>query len=132
MKRNDLSQRRKHIAGLVRQRGRCERVAMGHAPMVAASFLIRHLPPTGRVAYYLSASLEGISRHRYVPKGQAAYWRKRAEEWRRFGQAMAQWVKLNREIEAALRALGEARCEPLPGGRGKCRERRRKDKSTRR
>ena len=99
--------------------------------MVAASFLIRRLPPTGRVAYYLSASLEGLSRHRYVPKGHVNYWQKRAQEWRRFGQAMAKWVKLNREIEAALRALGEARCEPLPKGRKKCRERRRKGSVTR-
>lgn len=119
MKAEQLSQRRKRIHQLIGQRERCERVAMGRPPMVAASFLIRHLPPTGRVACYLAASLEGIVRHRYVRKAQRAYWQKRAQQWQRFSQAMAKWVKLNRQIEAELRALGEARCEPLPGRRRK-------------
>ncbi len=66
--------------------------------------------------YYLSASIGGESRHRYVRKGEMAYWRKRALSWRGFMKAMASWVKVNKEIEKELREIGRLRCEPLPGG----------------
>lgn len=66
--------------------------------------------------YYLSASIQGQSRHRYVRQGEVLYWRKRAGAWRGFIQAMASWVKVNREIEKELREIGRLRCEPLPGG----------------
>jgi len=66
--------------------------------------------------YYLSASIGGESRHRYVRKGEVPYWRKRALAWRGFMKAMASWVKVNREIEKELREIGRLRCEPLPGG----------------
>jgi hypothetical protein len=66
--------------------------------------------------YYLSASIQGESRHRYVRKGEVPYWRKRATVWRSFIKAMASWVKVNREIEKELREIGRWRCEPLPGG----------------
>lgn len=68
------------------------------------------------MVYYLSASLGGQSRHRYVRKGEVSYWRKRALSWRGFMKAMASWVKLNREIEEELREIGRLRCESLPGG----------------
>ena len=89
---------------------------MGRTSMVAASFIPRRLRPGGPVVYYLSASIQGESRHRYVRKGEVQYWRKRAEAWRRFIKAMASWVKVNREIEKELREIGRLRCEPLPGG----------------
>jgi hypothetical protein len=84
--------------------------------MVAASFLVRKLRPGGPVVYYLSASIQGESRHRYVRKGEVQYWRKRALSWRGFMKAMASWVKVNREIEREFREIGRLRCEPLPGG----------------
>ena len=91
---------------------------MGRGPMVAASFMPRRLRPGGPVVYYLSASIQGESRHRYVRKGEVPYWRKRALTWRGFMKAMASWVKVNREIEKELREIGRLRCEPLPGGGG--------------
>ena len=45
---------------------------MGRSPMVAASFMPRKLRPGGPVVYYLSASIRGESRHRYVRKGEVA------------------------------------------------------------
>ena len=89
---------------------------MGRGPMVAASFMPRRLRPSGVVVYYLSASIRGESRHRYVRKGEVEYWRKRALTWRGVMKAMASWVKVNREIEKELREIGRLRCEPLPGG----------------
>ena len=89
---------------------------MGRSPMVAASFMPRKLRSEAPIVYYLSASIQGESRHRYVRKGEAEYWRKRALAWRRFMKALASWVKVNREIEKELREVGRLRCEPLPGG----------------
>ena len=94
-----------------------ERMAMGRSPMVAASFMPRRLRPSGPVVYYLSASIKGESRHRYIRRGEVEHWRKRAYTWRRFMKAMALWVKVNKEIEKELREIGRLRCEALPGGR---------------
>ena len=111
-----LSMHRKKVSLLIRERARFERIAMGRSPMVAASFMPRRLRPGSPVAYYLSASMRGESRHRYVRKGEVEYWRKRALAWRKFMKALASWVKVNREIEKELRGIGRLRCEPLPGG----------------
>jgi hypothetical protein len=89
---------------------------MGRSPMVAASFIPRRLRPGAPIVYYLSASIQGESRHRYVRKEEVQYWRKRATAWRGFMKAIASWVKVNREIEKELREIGRLRCEPLPGG----------------
>jgi hypothetical protein len=112
-----LSFHRKKVTLLGRRRARLERIAMGRSPMVAASFMPRRLRPGGPLVYYLSGSVQGESRHRYVRKGEREYWRKRALAWRRFMKAMASWVKVNREIEKELREIGRLRCEPLPGGK---------------
>lgn len=114
-----LSVHRKKVSLSIRKRARFERIAMGRSPMVAASFMPRKLRPGGPVVYYLSASIQGESRHRYVRKGEVQYWRKRALIWRGFMKAMASWVKVNREIEKEFREIGRLRCEPLPrGGKG--------------
>ena len=112
-----ISLRRKKVEILVRKRNRLERIAMGRSPMVAASFMPRRLRSGGPVAYYLSASIKGESRHRYIRKGEVEYWRKRASVWRRFMKAVASWVKVSKEIEKELREIGRLRCEALPGGR---------------
>jgi hypothetical protein len=111
-----LSFHRKKVSLLIRKRAQLEWIAMGRSPMVAASFMPRRLRPGAPVVYYLSASIQGESRHRYVRKGEMEYWRKRALAWRRFMKALASWVKVNREIEKELREVGRLRCEPLPGG----------------
>lgn len=111
-----LSLHRKKVSLLIQKRARYERIAMRRGPMVAASFMPRRLRPGAPVVYYLSASIQGESRHRYVRKGEVQYWRKRALAWRGFMKAVASWVKVNREIEKELREIGRLRCEPLPGG----------------
>ena len=64
--------------------------------MVAASFISRRIRPGAPIVYYLSASINGESRHRYIRKGEVEYWRKREYAWRRFIKAMASWVKVNK------------------------------------
>ena len=111
-----ISSHRQKVSLLIRKRARFERIAMGRSPMVAASFMPRRLRPGAPVVYYLSASIQGESRHRYIRKGEVQYWQKRATAWRRFMKAMASWVKMNKEIEKEFREIGRLRCEPLPGG----------------
>jgi hypothetical protein len=116
MELEKISTHRKRVSILRRQRDRFERIAMERYPMVAASFISRRIRLSAPIVYYLSASINGESRHRYVRKGDVEYWRKRAYAWRRFIKAIASWVKVNREIEKELREIGRLRCEGLPGG----------------
>jgi hypothetical protein len=109
-----LSIHRKKIRILRQKRNRLEETAMGRSPMVAASFMARRLRPDAPLVYYLSASIAGQSRHRYVRKGEVEYWRKRAYGWKEFIKAIASWVKVNRQIERELREIGKLRCEELP------------------
>jgi hypothetical protein len=113
-----ISFHRKRVALLRKKRARLEQIAMGWSAMVAASFMPRRFRPGGPMVYYLSASIQGQSRHRYIRKGEVEYWGERASSWRKFMRAMASWVKVNKEMEKELRELGRLRCEPLPGGGG--------------
>ena len=112
-----LSFLRKKVHLLTRKRSQWERIALGRSPMVPASLLARRLRPGAPVVYYLSASIQGESRHRYVRRGEVDYYCQRSQAWQRFQKAMASWVKVNREMEKELRQIGRLRCEPLPGGR---------------
>ncbi|MCK4232792.1 hypothetical protein KAX75_00060 [candidate division WOR-3 bacterium] len=111
-----ISKHRKRVSNLKIRRNRLEKITMGRKPMVAASFITRRLRQDAPLVHYLSASIGGESRHRYVRKGEIVYWRKRALKWRKFSRAMASWVKVNKEIEKELREIGRLRCEELPGG----------------
>ena len=129
MHKERLSQMCKRLRQLFHERTQCEQLVMESTPMVAASLLTRTVRDTQKHPYYyLSASIEGRSRHRYVPLNEARTWQGRAQRWQQFSHAMARWVKLTREIETTLRALGQERCVPLPEGqKPRRRQRRRKD-----
>jgi len=117
MKFKKISSYRKKVDVLRRKENHLERILMGRSPMVAGSFIPRRFRPGAPVVCYLSASIRGESRHRYVRKEKVGYWGQRAAAWKKFIQAMAAWVKVNKEIEKAFRKIGRLRCEPLPGGR---------------
>ena len=117
-----LSLLRKKIHLLKGKRNQLERIALGRSPMVPASLLARRFRPGVPVVYYLSASIQGESRHRYVRRAEVDYYRQRSQAWQRFQKAMASWVKVNREMEKELRQIGRLRCEPLPGGRRAAKE----------
>ena len=112
-----LSFLRKKVHLLKGKRNQLERIALGRSSMVPASLLARRLRPGAPVVYYLSASIQGESRHRYVRRGEVDYYRQRAQAWQKCQKAMASWVKVSKEMEKALRQIGRLRCEPLPGGR---------------
>ena len=111
-----LSLHRQRVHLLTSRRNRLERIALGRSAMVPASLIPRRFRPGGPVVYYLSGSIRGESRHRYVRKREVAYWGPRAQAWQKFQKAMAAWVKVNKEIEKELRQIGRLRCDPLPGG----------------
>ena len=86
---------------------------MSFVPMVAASLCERRFRPGGAPAFYLSIPTSRNSWQRYVRKDELDYFRRRAAHWREFVNAMAEWVRVNQEIERRLRAIGLGRCEKL-------------------
>lgn len=108
-----LSVCRKRVYELQGKRAQLERIALGHRPMVAGSLIERRFRPGGVVAYYLSIPTERNSWHRYVRKEEVEHYRRRAEGWREFVHGMAEWVRVNKEIEENLRRLGSGRCEEV-------------------
>lgn len=107
--KEQLPKLRKQARNLIKRRQKAEEIALRRGPMVSASFCKRK---SGML--YLSASIDGESRHRYVRKSESDYWEKRAKEWKIFSKAIAKWVVLNREIEKLIREIGRMRTEPLP------------------
>jgi hypothetical protein len=78
--------------------------------MLAASLLERRFRINGPAAYYLSIpNARTTSRHRYVRKADVETVRRQTEAWREFSRAMAEWVRVNREVERILRRIGEGR-----------------------
>lgn len=114
MTKLQLAKLRQTVRGLKTRRNTLEHIAMGHQPMVGASLIERRLRHTRSVAYTLSIPTpENVAWHRYVRKDELDYFRRRAQAWREFVHAMAEWVTVNREIERSLRRLGKGRCEKL-------------------
>lgn len=114
MKGQKISRLRQLVNNCRQECAQQEDIAMGRKPMVAGAFIRRE-----NGACYLSASIKGESRHRYVRKAEQEYWEQRAREWRRYGRAMAGWVKVKKGVEEMLREIGRLRCEELPKGNRK-------------
>ena len=96
---------------------------MAHHPMVAGSFITRRFRQTGQIAHFLSIPTPQNSWHRYVRKDEVDYFRRRASAWSEFVNGMAEWVRINKEVERLLRKLGKGRCEKVEIRRGKKRRR---------
>jgi hypothetical protein len=118
MTRLQLAKIRQRVRELQGRRSTLEHVAMEHVPMVAASLIERRFPHTRAISYFLSIPTPQNSWHRYVRKDELDYFRRRAEAWREFVRAMAEWVRVNKEVETLLRRLGKGRCEKLEIRRG--------------
>ena len=120
MTKLQLAKLRQDVRALKAHRTALEYVAMGPHQMVAASLIERHFRPGAPAAYYLSVPSPQTSRHRYVRKADVDLMRRQTGAWREFSQAMAEWVRINTEIERLLRALGRGRCRKIemrPRGR---------------
>ena len=114
MDRRKLSELRLRLNALLKERAACEEVAQGRSEMVRAALLEREMAPWGNTGFYLSATIEGRARHRYVRKAEIEVWRRRCARWREFHQAMAKWRKVSQEIEQLMRTMGRERCVPFP------------------
>lgn len=119
MKRLKLAKLRQEVRALGGRRHSLERIAMSFVPMVAGSLVERRFRPGGPPAHYLSIPTPQNSWQRYVRKDELDYFRRRAEHWSEYVNAMAEWVRTNKEIEHLLRRLGKGRCEKLEIRRGK-------------
>jgi len=113
MTRLQLALLRQQARELKGRRATLERIAMKHHAMVAASLLERRFRPGAPPAYYLSIPTPLTSRHRYVRKADVDMMRRQTGAWREFSQAMAEWVRLNTEIERLLRQVGKGRCRKI-------------------
>lgn len=107
-----LAKLRQKVRALKTRRNTLEHLAMAHHPMAAGSFIQRRFK-TGQTAYFLSIPTPQNSWHRYVRKDEVDYFRRRAAAWSEFVNAMAEWVRINKEVEQLLRKLGKGRCEKL-------------------
>jgi len=111
MTKDQIAALRQKIRLLTGRRFSLERTAMGFVPMLQASLLERRFRKNGPAAYYLSIpNAGGTSRHRYVRKADVEAVRRQTEAWREFSQAMAEWVRVNVEVERLLRRIGAGRC----------------------
>lgn len=108
-----LAKLRQKVRGLKARRNALEYLAMKHNAMLAAYFLERRLHKGAPVAHYLSVPTPQGSRHLYVRKALVDVTRRQAAAWREFGQGMAQWVRVNKEIESSLREIGKGRCREI-------------------
>ena len=108
-----LAKLRQKVHSLKARRNVLEHLAMQHNAMLGAYFLERRLRKGAPVAYYLSVPTPQGSRHLYVRKAMAEVTRRQTGAWREFGQGMAEWVRVNREIERLLRQIGKGRCREI-------------------
>ena len=117
MTKLQLAALRQKIRLLTGRRFSLERTAMGFVPMLQASLLERQFRKNAPPAYYLSIpNPAGTSRHRYVRKVDVELIRRQTDAWREFSQALAEWVRVNKEVENLLRRIGEGRCVKIDLG----------------
>ena len=108
-----LARLRQKVRSLKARRNILEHLAMQHNEMMAAYLLERRLRKGAPVAYYLSVPTPAGSRHIYVRKALAEVTRRQTQAWREFGQGMAEWVRLNGQIERLFREIGRGRCRKI-------------------
>jgi len=113
MTRIQLARLRQDIRALKARRLTLEHLAMAHQMMVPASLLERRFRPGAPPAYYLSFAGPKTSRHRYVRKADVDLIRRQTGAWREFSRSLAEWVRVNREIERLLRKIGKGRCRDI-------------------
>lgn len=108
-----LSKLRQEVRALKARRNVLEHIAMQHNQLMAAYLLERRLRPRAPVAHYVSVPTPEGSRHLYIRKAAVEEVRRQTDAWREFSKAMAEWVRVNKQIEDALRRLGSGRCRKI-------------------
>ncbi len=110
---------RQRIAQLVRKRQTAEHVLLGREDLLkgALTEVRRMCGKLGckctrgekHICYQLSASVEGRTRTRNVPRKQLAKAKRLTEYYRCFRQARAAWVRLNAQIIELINQLESVR-----------------------
>ena len=119
MTKLQLAKIRQRFRALKARRTALEYIAMAPQPMVQASLIQRRFGGGQAVCHYLSIPTPKDKWHRYVRKDELDYFRRRTDRWREYVHAMAEWVRIDKQIERLLRQLGKGRCEKLEIRRGK-------------
>lgn len=114
-----ISRLRQRLAHLARERQAAERVFLDRLPLLKGSFsevqrtcgnpgckCVRGQKHTCR---QLSASVEGKTRTWNVPRPYEAKVKRLTENYRRFRQARAAWVRINEQIRKLIHDLEAAR-----------------------
>lgn len=119
---SEISRIRQRIAQLARQRQAVERVLVGRSPLLKGS-LIEVRRTCGKpgckcargekhTCRQLSASVEGKTRTRNVPRRHLAEVRRLTNNYRRFRRARAAWVRLNAHMLELINEMEAARTVP--------------------
>lgn len=116
---SQISRIRQRIARLVRQRQAAELVLLGRSELLKGTVaeVQRTCGKAGckcakgdkHICYQLSASIEGRTRTRNVPRKNLTKVRHLTDNYRRFRQARATWVRLNAQIIDLINQLETAR-----------------------
>ena len=116
---SQISRIRQRIAQLVRQRHAAERVLLGRHELLKGSVIEvqRTCGKAGckcakgqeHICYQLSASIEGRTRTRNVPRKDLTKVKHLTDNYRRFRRARAAWVRLNEQIIELINQLETAR-----------------------
>ena len=118
---SQISQIRQRIARLVRQRQAAERRLLGRAELLKGTLLevkrtcgkpdCKCAKGEKHVCYQLSASIEGRTRTRNVPRKYLTKVKHLTDNYRRFRRARAEWVRINEQITELINQLEVARTE---------------------
>lgn len=116
---SQISRIRQRIAQLSRQRQAAERVLLGRGQLLKGSVIeVQRTCGKSRckcgkgqkhICYQLSASIEGRTRTRNVPRKDLARVQELTKNYRRFRRARATWVRLNEQIIEMINQLETAR-----------------------
>ncbi len=119
MTKLQLAKIRQMFRALKARRTALEYIALAPHSMVQGSIIPRRFRAGQAISHYLGIPTPRGSWHRYIRKDELDYFRRRTDHWREYARAMAEWVKINKEIEPLLRQLGKGRCEKVEIRRGK-------------
>jgi hypothetical protein len=116
---SQISRIRQRIARLVRQRQAAERVLLRRSGLLKGTVTevqrtcgkagCRCAKGDKHICYQLSTSIEGRTRTRNVPRKHLTNVKHLTENYRRFRQARATWVRLNAQIIDLINQLEAAR-----------------------
>jgi len=116
---SQISRIRQRIARLVRQRQAAERQLLGRAELLKGTVLevrrtcgkpgCKCAEGDKHICYQLSASIEGRTRTRNVPRKDLTKVRRLTDNYRRFRRARAAWVRINEQIIELINQLETAR-----------------------